>query len=501
MSESSIPSWIRLTISFVILLIASGGAYQLYKMKERPEDDKKGGNEITITAQEVQRYQGDIGIEVSGLVVPFREMTIASEVTGRVIKKTEACRPGRFVKAGEILVVVDQKDYKLEVERIQASLAQAESSVLENKKEVDGAKQLADIAQKEYELQQKDYLRKENSGGAFSASEMNQLRRQVLSAQSAAANQKNRLDVLLQSRSRIENSLQLQRVQLEQANIKLKRCVIQAPVDGVVVTEDVEENGFVQQGATVIKFEDTSKAEIRCNLRPKQLQWLRENAAPEKLTQRDIYSAYRIPKVPVKVRVKNDQEQLTWMGTLDRYDGIGVDEKTKTIPCRIVVPKPVIAGNAGPKALVRGMFVKIDIDFPTVPMAARNQYFTSIPSKGLLPGKQIRFVKDGKLVARKVSVVDNIMESGEEHIVIRLSGEGIQLGDWAVVSPVGNVNATTTIKIRDARNPDKEAVAYSKLSGKKSDGPSKKVRPASNNTPKNLNEKRVSNKGEPSTTH
>jgi len=177
-------------------------------------------------------------------------------------------------------------------------------------------------------------------------------------------------------------------------------------------------------------------------------------------------------------------------------------EKTKTIPCRIVVPKPVISGKAGPKALVRGMFVKIDIEFPTVPMAERNQFFTSLPSKGLLPGKLIRFVKnDQKLITRKVSVVDNIQVNGEEHIVIRLSGEGIQLGDWAVVSPVGNVNSNTTIKIRDAQNPNKEAVAFSALAGQKPGASIQEASRSTDNSKKNPpNEKRVSNKGEPTTT-
>ena len=45
-----------------------------------------------------------------------------------------------------------------------------------------------------------------------------------------------------------------------------------------------------------------------------------------------------------------DEPQVTWQGVLERFDGIGRDEITKTIPCRIVIEQPIVHSQSGPRA-------------------------------------------------------------------------------------------------------------------------------------------------------
>jgi hypothetical protein len=80
---------------------------------------------------------------------------------------------------------------------------------------------------------------------------------------------------------------------------------------------------------------------------------------------------YQIPPTPATVVYHLRGEEYIWEGELWRIDGIGLDERTRTVPCRVIVRNPqevwVERGGerrparGGPPALVRGMYVDVTI--------------------------------------------------------------------------------------------------------------------------------------------
>jgi hypothetical protein len=114
-----------------------------------------------------------------------------------------------------------------------------------------------------------------------------------------------------------------------------------------------------------------------------------------------------IPKTPVQVIYRlawRKDVEFVWEGILSRYDGIGLDEKTRTVPCRIVVDNPraptkrvrgAPAGDSaaapevsGPPALVRGMFVTVRLQLnPDVRLLR-------VPEQTLRPGNTVWSVRD-----------------------------------------------------------------------------------------------------------
>lgn len=86
-----------------------------------------------------------------------------------------------------------------------------------------------------------------------------------------------------------------------------------------------------------------------------------------------------------------ENEVLQWAGTLERYDGIGFDTTSRTVPVRVVVDQPrrfkadsmkSVSGAtlSGPSALVRGMFVSVILHVqPRKPLVV-------IPAVALKPG-------------------------------------------------------------------------------------------------------------------
>ncbi len=106
--------------------------------------------------------------------------------------------------------------------------------------------------------------------------------------------------------------------------------------------------------------------------------------------------SYELPSTPVTVeyRVAGREESVyQWSGTISRYEGIGLDAKSRTVPVRIVVDSPrdvkmngkTFEGSAfiGPQALVQGMFV--DCRIHTRPRRS----LILVPKLALRPGNQV----------------------------------------------------------------------------------------------------------------
>jgi multidrug efflux pump subunit AcrA (membrane-fusion protein) len=459
----SVPT--RIAISVVCLLAGVVIALGLFMLKKQPTQRAETKPTVLVSVEEVQAYSGPLSLELTGLVVPFREINIISEVTGRVVFKAEEFRAGRYVKAGTMLMKVDQTDYDLEIGRLEAELRQTSSSLEELEVEIAGAKELVENATQDFNLQENDFNNRLRNRAAFSQSELDQLERGVLAAKNAMITQTSRVNLLEQSRNRWASTQAVRRSDLEMAQIRRSRCIITAPADGVIISESVELNGFVQPGATILVFEDTSKAEVRCNLRQDQLDWLWQHA-PQAADQVSDNAggteiAYRIPRVPVQIRHVSGSEQLEWSGVLDRFDGLGVDDRTKTIPTRISVEQPITLGSRGTRALVRGMFVKLRIELPAEPLRALNRFFVELPNRSLLPGNLVWVYRDGKLVMKRVDVVNTFESTNGRRIVVPLVGDGLLLTDQVVTTPVGTYTSKMVVEVipNHPLNPDQQKSA------------------------------------------
>jgi hypothetical protein len=138
--------------------------------------------------------------------------------------------------------------------------------------------------------------------------------------------------------------------------------------------------------------------EVSCNLRTDQLLLvLDQGGAAGKEGGNVVHSSsYELPKTPVTVsyRVPGREDiEYSWNGHLSRYEGIGLDSKSRTVPVRVTVdnPREVYrngekideAANGGLPALVNGMFV--DLAIHTQP----TRQFVLLPKLALLPGNQV----------------------------------------------------------------------------------------------------------------
>jgi len=223
-------------------------------------------------------------------------------------------------------------------------------------------------------------------------------------------------------------------LRIDRARLDLERTEITAPIDAMVVKDFVEEESFVAKGTVVATLEDVSKVEVRCHLRMDEMVWIWRQ--PTEATDSSDY--YRVPRTPVKVIYELAGRAISWEGILARYDGIGVDETTRTVPCRVVIdnPRSGISGNvdqkrvrSGPPALVRGMYVTLEIE--TMP----EDVLLQVPEIALKPNGTLWVVRDGELRIRPIDVVAVRFET----VIFAQNGDSegkLRPGDRVVLSPV-----------------------------------------------------------------
>jgi multidrug efflux pump subunit AcrA (membrane-fusion protein) len=163
----------------------------------------------------------------------------------------------------------------------------------------------------------------------------------------------------------------------------------------------VEQDSFVSKGAALVTIEDTSAAEVRTSLRMDEVArvW-----SGRRVAEGGNGQGHDVPEVPAKVVFSIGEKRYEWDGMLSRQEGRGLDEKTRTLPCRVRVAEPgrvraldrygaelqELPADA-PRSLLRGMFVEVllQVDVP--------EPLVSVPQDAVRPSGDVFVMRDGKL--------------------------------------------------------------------------------------------------------
>jgi RND family efflux transporter MFP subunit len=436
----------------VAILVAGLVAFlALRSLKELPVRAEERADVPVVETIVVAAHDGGLDFTVDGVVVPYREIDLAAEVSGRIAKRADVCRAGNYVARGTALIEIDDRDYLLEAERLERELTQAAVALRELEVEMLNTENLAKLAREQLALQRRELKRQQELAGKriVTETDLDKAKREELTAINSLLTQENLLQLLRTRRNRLESARDLCRSQHEKAQLDLSRTKVVAPIDGVIIREMVEADSYVQKGTSLVKIEDTSAVEVKCNLRMEELYWLWAQAAGSGDDPASATRDYQIPPAPVTVSYELAGRRYEWQGVLSRFDGIGVDERTRTVPCRVLVDRPREVqtsgheggdGAVGPPALVRGMYVAVSVH------AQPRTALLQIPQQALQPGNRVWQVADGRLTVRRVRVAD----ATEERVLVYAEPAGMQAGMKLISSPLAAIFDGMAVRERPA---------------------------------------------------
>lgn len=449
--DMNTPVNIALRIVAPIAIFGAGlfGFFLLSGIRPTAKPDPKPVLPPLVETVVATNHTDGLIIHAHGSVVPFRQISLPTEVAGRIAFKDEDCKAGRYVTEHDELFKIDAEDYQLEVERIEKEQAQAAANVAEINQEIESAAKLLKLAEEEFAEQNKQFARVESlfKDGIATEDQYDKAKQMRRQSDTGLVTQRNLAAVLEKRLHRVQKAYDLAGTLLKKASLDLARTTLRAPISGVIISESVEQDSFVQRGTELLVIADVSAAEVRFNIRMEDLYWLWQHEDGEPKTSQELElpatvgsrngaATWEVPEnVEVDVIYSLGGQQFKWDGKLSRYEGTGLNERTRTVPCRVLVTEPT-AGKAidqgrdaltnAPPALARGMFVSVEIKSkPRVSLIR-------IPERAVRPGNIVWCVRAGKLERLEVEIAQVV----DGHAIVPALGKSLQLGDHVVVSPL-----------------------------------------------------------------
>lgn len=368
-------------------------------MNKKPEEKKRAFNTLAVIADYAVRDDVELSVTTQGEARPRTEIDLVPEVGGKIVYVSPNFLEGGIIRKGETLFRIEDSDYKVNVIRAQANIAQAEQVLIREKAE-------GEIARVDYE---------ELGRGEPTA-----------------------LALRLPQQAQAQASLMAAQAELETAELQLKRTSVRAPFDGRVRTKSSDLGQFVSPGRALGRIFSTDVVEVRLPLTDDDLSKI---DLPIAFVAKDRASA---PDVTLSATVAGKKRE--WQGKIMRTDST-YDTQTRALFAIAEVFDPYGKGaseNGVP--LPPGLFVDAAVKGKTF------EGVIVLPRDGLRPDNEIYVVDDkGKVEIRKAEVLDT--NSREAYLY-----SGVDVGELVVLSPMEKSRVSMTLKVLDAKDPTKVLV-------------------------------------------
>lgn len=349
--------------------------------KPQPEKNEQEARLMSLAVDTVVQEEVNFKVFTQGEVRARTEVDLVPQVAGRIVKVSPAFAAGGAFEAGETLIQIDDRDYKLAVTRAKARVAQAQV-VLE--------RQLADA-----KIKAKQWREWVKDGSTPSDLALNKPQVAEAQANMAAA-----------------------QADLEAAELDLARTKITLPYAGRVRQKSADLGQFVGAGTRLGRVFATDVVEIQLPLTDTQM-------AELDLPIGFIAEKGKEPTVTLTATIAGLER--TWEGKIIRTHA-AVDQTTRLMYAVAEVTDPYgAAAELSKMPLAVGLFVKAEIEnINSTPALV-------MPRVALRGNDKVFIVNDeDKLETRTVRV----LATDSKTLYIE---SGIQAGDRVVISGVQKV--------------------------------------------------------------
>jgi HlyD family secretion protein len=222
-------------IAVVALTLAGGGAGAAYWYRQDT------GPEVTTEAIRARDLEAIVSAACK--VQPKRQVNISANTMGRVTRL--AVEEGQRVRAGQFLLEIDPRSYEGQLQRGEASVAAAQSSLLQSRTAVEQSRVGLDLAKQN--LARQEELWKDG----LTTKEALERAQNELAAREAEMKSRQQ-DILTR-----EQQIKQEQASLATTKYNLNQVIISSPMDGLVTRRNIEEGetavvGTMNNAGTVL---------------------------------------------------------------------------------------------------------------------------------------------------------------------------------------------------------------------------------------------------------
>jgi len=384
-------------VALPLLIIAGFIAltYVTIKANQKPKERRRAVNTLAVLTDYAVRSDVQLSVKTQGEARPQTEIDFVPQVGGKIVYVSPNFIEGGVFKKGEVLLRLEDADFKVSVIRAQANVAQAQQTLVR------------EIA--EGEIARQDYA--ELGSGKASALALREPQRKQAEAALLAAT-----------------------AELEGAELQLTRTEIRAPFSGRVRQKNSDLGQFVAPGFALGRIFSTAIVEVRLPL------------TDANLSKLDLPIAYVAPsrnEAPVvQLSAIIAGQKQVWDGHIMRTDPV-YDTQTRALFAIAEVTDPYGKGMSNNNVpLAPGLFVDAQLE------GKKFEDVIVLPRDGLRPEDEVYVVNNkGKVDVRQASVLDK----DANRAVLR---SGVEAGELVVLSPLPKNRISITLKALDINNPE-----------------------------------------------
>jgi RND family efflux transporter MFP subunit len=380
-------------MALVVLVTGAGAAFALLVGKPAPRPqalpEVAPPRVEVVTVQPARRV---LSVETQGTVQPLREINLVSQVAGRVVDTDDAFAVGGFFAADQLLLQVEEADYRFAIARAESQVAAARQRLAEERgRALQARREWRDL-------------------GSEQANDLFLRKPQVTAAEAA---------------------LRAAEADREAARLDLERTRIAVPFNGRVSEKYVDIGQYVTPGTPVARVYATDVAQVRLPLTDSQVALLHlplsyDNNAP---------GAGDGAAVLLRARFAN--QSWEWQGRIVRTDAsIDVDSRVVYAVAEVERPFAREEGSERPP-LAPGLFVSATI------RGREMDDVVELPRDALRPDDTVMVVDaEQRVQPRQVEV----LQSSSHRMWVR----GLERGERVVVSAPSLAIAGMEVTVADS---------------------------------------------------
>ncbi|MBN1833235.1 MAG: efflux RND transporter periplasmic adaptor subunit [Deltaproteobacteria bacterium] len=348
-------------------------------------------------------------------------VSIAPEVSGRVVQVHPRLEAGEVIEKGEVIFRIDPRDYEAAHIEARANVTQMENSLKRMKRQYEIDRERLKTIQRTCELSKQQYERvkklfEEDKVGTQSG--VDQAEQTLNNAADQQEQMAKAVELYPLQIKENESSLLSAKSRMETAEIRLERCTVKAPFNGRIKSVSIEEGQYVSPGMSVITLADDSVLEMQIPLDSRDANnWLPFDDNSDNTSNAWVRG---LKKVECKVRWTESTSAEYWKGTLDRV--VKFDEQTRTVTVAIRIEgAEALSIDHGSLPLIEGMFCSVEIPGKILEDVYR------VPRWAVSFENTVYVAIDSKL---KTIPVEVARSQGEEAFV----SEGLKPGDRVITT-------------------------------------------------------------------
>lgn len=341
-------------------------AMRMLKTRPTPHVRPSPLTHSSVEAQRVTKQDFEVRIPSQGSIQPRIESRLTSQVAGQITRIADSLRNGAFIAEGEVLVEIDRRDFEHALARTQASLVQAEQTIIERRismrrAETDIIVSESDVVQAKLAVTEEAARAKQavedwkRLGRSGEPSDLVLRKPQLAAAESAekaseARLMQKRLDLQLAT-TRIETATAAEavvRAELEQRKLDLERTRIVAPFAGRIVNRSIDLGQVVTTNTELATLYAVDFAEVRLPLHSRQLGFV------------DLPDSPDDAPVPVDLYFTIGHQEHRRQAEIVRTDA-QVDARSRQLFAIAQLRDPFALADAANTPLPIGTFVRAEI--------------------------------------------------------------------------------------------------------------------------------------------